>query len=91
MRAQLILNPSDLLKIARLVHDTPHDKNDEYVVSYYSDGLRLDIYVVEDSDYGYCVQNVAAKAIAMGRNDGEDYFADIEVPYSIQNEIENVL
>lgn len=84
MRAQLILDPSDLLKIARLVHDTPHEKNEPYYVRYENGGIEVVITLTEDSEFGYCVDMIGAHII----NDQE---IDVELERGISTQIETVL
>ncbi len=81
MRATISLDGSDLLKIARLVHDTPHKSNEQYNVCYDSNGIRLAITVVEDYEFGYCLIN------EQGYSNGVVY----DLPTDIHTQIENVL
>lgn len=81
MKATISLDASDLLKIARLVHDTPHDKDNDYDISYKCGGIYLDVNITEDSDLGYCINNVSGYSVDVA------YY----LPPDIYTQIENVL
>lgn len=81
MKATISLDPSDLLKIARLVHDTPHELDKDYDISYVQNGIYLDVNVTQDSSFGYCVNDVSGYSIKVA------YY----LPSDIKTQIENVL
>lgn len=90
MKATISLEASDLLKIARLVHDTPHDKNKSFSAYYstFNGLLCLTITATEDSEFGYCVEEVEAYVEV---SEQINVRVPIEVPNEIITQIENVL
>lgn len=84
MKATISLDAIDLLKIARLVHYTPHEKNESYYVRYENGGIEVVITLTEDSEFGYCVDMVGAHIV-------NDTSVDVELERGISTQIENVL
>ncbi len=98
MRAQLILDPSDLLKIAVLVHDknTRRMSTYDYNVMYDNNEITLIIGITAEmdmfapnpdtaDDVEYTVNSIEAKFYS----DSESF--DIEVPTDIFTQIKDVL
>ncbi len=81
MKATISLDAGDLLKIARLVHDAPHELDKDYDISYMQDDIYLDVNVTQDSSFGYCVNNVSGYSLKVA------YY----LPSDINTQIENVL
>ncbi len=91
MKATISLDASDLLKIARLVHDKAPNKNEPFSVDYESAGITLVIDLLVDY---FDSEDGVFEVIDIGAFIKEDIRivpVDLDIPHSIQNEIENVL
>jgi phosphate uptake regulator len=84
MKTTVELSATDLLNIARLIHDKLHEKNKEYYVRYENGGIEVVISVVEDSLFGYCVERVGAHIVA-------DSTIEIDLKQGTDKEIKNAL
>lgn len=91
MKATISLEASDLLKIARLVHDKAPNKNEPFSVDYESGGITLVIDLLVDY---FDSEDGVFEVIDIGAFVKEDIRiipVELDIPYSIQNQIENVL
>ncbi len=91
MKATISLEASDLLKIARLVHDEAPNKNKPFSVDYESGGITLVIDLLVDY---FDIEDGIFEVIDIGAFVKEDIRiipVELEVPHEVKQQIENVL